>query len=244
MYGSKGQLPGMNGQFLAAPIVGVGAAPADNGYWLVGSDGGVFAFGDAGFYGSMGGRTLDRPIVGISSTPTGRGYWLVASDGGVFAFGDAKFEGSTGGQSLNAPIVGMASTSYSAVSDPPQPAASGYYLVGADGGVFAFGNAQFDGSMGGQPLNAPIVGVTSTSYPALFYEALHPPGSGYYLVGADGGIFAFGYAPFQGSAVGSGDGTAVGIASTSIDSPIFIRPWIAPSVFTSQGDVLYWYPQP
>jgi hypothetical protein len=28
------------------------------GYWLVGADGGVFAFGDAGFYGSAGASGL------------------------------------------------------------------------------------------------------------------------------------------------------------------------------------------
>ena len=52
------------------------------GYWEVASDGGIFAFGDAGFYGSMGGTHLNRPIVGIAATSDGRGYWEVASDGG------------------------------------------------------------------------------------------------------------------------------------------------------------------
>ena len=36
------------------------------GYWLVASDGGIFSFGDAGFYGSMGGTTLDKPVVGMA----------------------------------------------------------------------------------------------------------------------------------------------------------------------------------
>jgi hypothetical protein len=36
---------------------------------------------------------------------------------------------------------------------------SGYWLVGSDGGVFSFGDANFDGSMGGQHLNAPVVGA-------------------------------------------------------------------------------------
>jgi hypothetical protein len=31
------------------------AAPGDLGYWLVASDGGIFAYGDAGYYGSRGG---------------------------------------------------------------------------------------------------------------------------------------------------------------------------------------------
>ena len=37
--------------------------PTGNGYWLVASDGGIFTFGDANFYGSMGGqlpRQADR----------------------------------------------------------------------------------------------------------------------------------------------------------------------------------------
>ena len=37
---------------LAHPIVGMAATPDGKGYWLVGKDGGVFAFGDAHFYGS------------------------------------------------------------------------------------------------------------------------------------------------------------------------------------------------
>jgi hypothetical protein len=74
----------------------------------VASDGGVFAFGDAAFYGSTGSLTLNKPIVGATATASGQGYWLVASDGGVFAFGDATFYGSTGGKPLNQPIVGLA----------------------------------------------------------------------------------------------------------------------------------------
>jgi hypothetical protein len=64
-----------------------------SGYWLVASDGGVFAFGTAQFYGSMAGKHLNSPITGIVATSDDRGYWLVAKDGGVFAFGDAGFSG-------------------------------------------------------------------------------------------------------------------------------------------------------
>ena len=74
------------------------------------SDGGIFAYGDAGFYGSTGSMTLNQPIVGMATTPDGKGYWLVASDGGIFAYGDATFDGSMGGTPLNQPIAGMAAT--------------------------------------------------------------------------------------------------------------------------------------
>jgi hypothetical protein len=80
-----------------------------SGYYLVASDGGVFAFA-ANFHGSMGGTRLNKPMVAMMVTADAGGYWEMASDGGVFAFGSAAFEGSMGGQPLNAPIVGSAAT--------------------------------------------------------------------------------------------------------------------------------------
>ena len=161
-----------------APIVGMTATPDGGGYWLVGGDGGIYAYGDASFYGSTGALTLNAPIVGMAATADGKGYWLVASDGGIFAYGDATFYGSRGGQPLNAPIVGMAATHDG----------RGYWLVASDGGIFAYGDAAFYGSRGGQPLNAPIVGMAAT-----------PDGGGYWLLGNDGGIFNYGDAGFFGS---------------------------------------------
>src|SRR5271157_3606497 len=69
-----------------APIVGMAATPNGRGYWLVGSDGGVFSYGDAGFLGSAGALRLNAPIVGMAATPDGDGYWLVARDGGIFDY--------------------------------------------------------------------------------------------------------------------------------------------------------------
>ena len=160
------------------PLGPVAPARADAGTWLVASDGGVFAFGGAPFYGSMGGRRLNKPIVTMAATPTGKGYWLVASDGGVFAFGDAGFFGSTGAVALQKPIVTMAAT----------PSGKGYWLVASDGGVFAFGDARFFGSTGGRKVVKPVVGMAATA-----------SGNGYWLVASDGGIFTFGDAAFHGS---------------------------------------------
>jgi hypothetical protein len=92
-----------------APIVGMAADPNGRGYWLVGSDGGVFNYGPP-FYGSTGSLHLNAPIVGMAAPPSGSGYWLAASDGGIFSYGLAQFFGSAGSLHLNAPIVGMAST--------------------------------------------------------------------------------------------------------------------------------------
>ena len=85
-------------------------------------------------------------------------------------------------------------------------ARSGYRFVASDGGVFSYGNgAPFLGSMGGSPLNQPIVGM-----------AVMPAGDGYYLVASDGGIFNYGSAKFYGSTGGMHlNAPVVGMAVTA-----------------------------
>jgi uncharacterized protein YkwD len=179
-FGVNATLPSGAGHSmrLNAPIVGMTATINGQGYWLVASDGGIFTFGNAHFYGSMGGQHLNKPIVGMAVTATGNGYWMVASDGGIFSFGDARFYGSMGGQHLNKPIVGMAVTA----------SGRGYWLVASDGGIFSFGDARFYGSTGSMRLNKPVVGMSATV-----------SGRGYWMVASDGGIFSFGDARFYGS---------------------------------------------
>jgi hypothetical protein len=201
-----------SGAILVEPIVGI--AESGTGYYMAAADGGIFAYG-APFFGSMGGHPLNQPVVGMGAMPSGQGYWMVASDGGIFAFGDAPFHGSMGGQPLNQPVVGMAAT----------PSGQGYWMVASDGGIFAFGDAPFHGSMGGQPLNQPVVGMATpllppaappptttttttttttpttttttptTTTPTTTTTTARP---GYWMVAADGGIFAFD-TPFYGS---------------------------------------------
>jgi len=131
--------------------VAMAATSDGGGYWIVDSDGGVFSFGDAGFYGSMGGTRLNAPVVGMAVTPDGKGYWLAASDGGVFSFGDATFGGSMAGTRLAKPVVGIAANA----------SGTGYWLAAADGGVFALGGAPFLGSMGGKALARPVFAISA-----------------------------------------------------------------------------------
>ena len=96
------------------------------------------------------------------------------------------------------------SPSPSPVKPPPRPSSvPAYWEVASDGGIFSFGGTPFFGSMGGQHLNEPIVGLAS------------PNGAGYWEVASDGGIFSFGNAPFRGSMGGRHlNRPIVGIAAT------------------------------
>ena len=59
------------------------------GYWLMGSDGGIFTFGDAPFLGSTGGFPPAASGSGMAATPDGAGYWLAFRDSTVANFGTA-----------------------------------------------------------------------------------------------------------------------------------------------------------
>ncbi len=88
-------------------------------------------------------------------------------------------EGDWGGRINRLSLVGSASTlsmtgsefsddlglnsDWFTVSSQPSGGVGGYWLGAADGGIFSFGNAHFYGSMGGQPLNKPVVGMAPTS---------------------------------------------------------------------------------
>jgi hypothetical protein len=173
-----------------APGAPAAPAAAPRGYYLVGSDGGIFTFGGAQFYGSTGSLKLQRPVVGITATVNQGGYWLVASDGGIFSFGDAGFYGSipglglapagtVGGKHLDAPIVGMV----------PSSNGGGYFMVASDGGVFAFGDAAFEGS-------CPGLGGCGGAAVAVAPDA---SGQGYWLITATGNIYTFGDATYFGA---------------------------------------------
>jgi hypothetical protein len=77
------------------------------GYWLLASDGGTFAFGDAPFVGAAADSTAPAAVA-LAASPSGRGYWVTRTDGSVRSFGDAPFLGAAASAGLQRPIVGMA----------------------------------------------------------------------------------------------------------------------------------------
>jgi hypothetical protein len=98
--------------------------------------------------------------------------------GGMIGFGSVDLSPPDLPEPVNSPVFAGAAS----------PDGNGYILASADGGVFAFGDASFEGSLGNLALNGPIIALATT-----------PDGKGYWLGAIDGGIFAFGDAPFYGS---------------------------------------------
>jgi hypothetical protein len=203
-FGETRSLGDLTGRHLRAPIVA--AAGNSRDYILVGADGGVFTFGHVFFQGSLAGRHLPAPIVGAVLDDIGSysladrqgrvysfccggvvkptaplsfavtagspvvdiaggnvdGYWLATSDGHVVGVGTDLLRplGDMHRAHLAAPIVRIihSENQFRPGCCTPQLGPSGYYLLAADGGVFAF-NAQFLGSLSGHRLAQPVTGM-------------------------------------------------------------------------------------
>ena len=201
-----------------APPPVTNPSTTSHGYWLVGSDGGIFSF-NAPFFGSTGSMLLQRSVVGVVPTKDHAGYWLDASDGGVFSFGDTVFYGSIPGlgihpygsglpHSLNAPVVGMV----------PSADQGGYFMVASDGGVFAFGDAKFAGS-------CYSVGGCVGAAVAVMPDA---SGNGYWVVTQTGNVYGFGDASNFG-----GPGNTGSPVTSAVRTPSGNGYW----VLTANGNV-------
>jgi len=160
------------------------AAVSDqSGYWMLGNDGKVYAFGDArnAVFGDANGLMPGGArAVHIEPTPTMRGYWITDDRGGVYAFGDAAKLGGV-------PPSALAGTE-KVTSLSRTPSGAGYWVFTTKGRVFTFGDAGKFGDLANLALN----GAIQSSIPT-------PSGKGYFMVGSDGGVFAFGDAVFRGS---------------------------------------------
>ena len=186
-FGDVRSVGDLAGKVLAGPIVSLAAAPAGRGYWMAGADGGVFAYGDAAYLGAAAGQ-IRSPAVHLEPTPTGKGYWVLSAAGEVVPFGDAPFRG----QLFPLPVkaVGLAAT----------PTGHGYWIATADGQVFAFGDAVLPTATGSSVPVGAAGGAPPGPTGQMVAIAASPDGTGYWLLGRDGGVFSFGV-PFYGSVV-------------------------------------------
>ncbi|MGH9037879.1 MAG: hypothetical protein ACRD0O_19140, partial [Acidimicrobiia bacterium] len=149
-----------------------------SGYWMVGRDGAVYAFGDAPYLGNA--AVGAAQAVDLEPTPSYNGYWVVDENGSVFTFGDARYLGNADRSKLAA---GEKVTSLSAT-----PSGNGYWFFTSKGRVLPMGDAAHLGDVSAIKLNGPVLDSIPT-----------PSGRGYYMVASDGGIFTFGDAVFRGS---------------------------------------------
>lgn len=168
----------------AVPIIDVATRPRGHGFWALDAVGGVFCFGDAGYFGSipgLGEQVQTAPIVAMTATPSSMGYWILDAAGGVYAFGDAEFHGSTPALRLETPPA-------PAVDLVRSSTGSGYAILERNGVIRVFGDAVLDGPS--DPL--PITEATAL--------AATPGIGGYLVVDPRGFVFPAGTAPMFGSA--------------------------------------------
>ena len=161
---------------LSAPIVGMVPSSDGGGYFMVSSDGGVFAFGDAHFAGSCPGiGGCQGSAVSVIPDASGDGYWVTTSTGNVYAFGDAPYYGAPGIQS--SPVTSAVRT----------PDGGGYWVLLANGTVYNYGNAEYLGGASG------LGGINPAN--TIFATA---DGGGYWLAAANGAVDSYGDAPNDG----------------------------------------------
>ena len=195
--GFYGSLPGIGVR--TNSIVGIVATADGGGYYLVGRDGGVFAFGDAPYIQSLPGKGIQvSDVTAIVAKPDLTGYWLIERDGTIWGLGTAaQFSQYQPCYVLRtcAPFIGGASTS----------TGNGLWLVNINGDVDYYGDANFFGDtfyVGNSATGIP----SGNPQPTNIVSIVSPFGddNGYFLVGADGGIFNYGTTSFFGSLPGIG----------------------------------------
>lgn len=161
----------------------------DEGYWMCGSDGNVFAFGaDTKLFGSEGGKTLNGKITAMAGNPTtAAGYRLLGSDGGIFDFGDLYFHGSLPGIGVALPdsdrLISSSSTFAIALENGDQ-GHSGYYILLSNGAVYSFGTAVYHGNFTLQQGQSALYGACGMGVIA----------NGYFITDTLGNVQAFGAA--------------------------------------------------
>ncbi len=184
------------------------------GYWMCGSDGGVFTFGNLHFWGSRGKYPTDPDIVGMHGSGDGKGYRLVAEDGGVFCFGTMRYYGSL-------PSIGVVASDVVGIENG-DAGTGGYYILTESGAVYSFGDATYHGNHSGGSVvgmavkaggywTVDLAGVVEAHGSAVNYGSVGassfitaieatPTGLGYWCVDILGAVFAFGDANYYGGA--------------------------------------------
>ena len=173
------------------------ATRSGKGYWLVASDGGIFAFGDAGVlrldrrHEAEQADHRDDPVGHREGLPDGghRRRHLLLRRRGILRFGGGHGPGQADLRH-GADAVGQ-----------------GYWMVGSDGKILNYGDAA---ALGSASALKSVAAMAST-----------PSGPGYWAVGTDGSLAAFGDATDLGHPTGTLTKPIVGMA---VLPPLHRRP--------------------
>ena len=163
----------------SAAVVDVAVTGDGTRAWVLRADGSVSPVGGAKALGSP--KKTGVAGVAIECRAAGDGYWVLTADGRVRGYGAAK---TLGGASGSGTPVDLAITG----------SGSGALVLYDSGVVVALGKAAHGGDLSTR--------TAKWTKPAVAITAV--PSGGYVISARDGGLFAFGGAPFRGSFAGSG----------------------------------------
>jgi len=211
-FGGAPYYGGLKGISLVGNVIDMAVRYNGTGYYLLGKDGGVFAF-NAPYYGNT--STFTSEATAIETHPSTDGYWVLLQDGGVITFGGVSFHGSAAG-SITAGEV--------AVDLKVTSTGGGYWILDSHGAVFAYGDAVYHGGRTEGNFVSIVPTQTDDGYwlfrgngdtyalgDATFYgnptltneflvgASLVSGTDGYYIATTSGSVFAFGGATFSGN---------------------------------------------
>ena len=168
--------------------------PSGNGYWVVTSRSGVYAYGDAATY-TLPARSGSSYWGSIESHPTTMGYWLMDTNGKVHAFGACVDYGDWSETTLNSnPASDRWTEDVNNIRS--NTAGDGYWIMSNTGRVQAFGAAQDWGQ-----IETPIP-VNELNFLNCYTRILPgDDGLGYLLVKGDGNIYPRGTVDFYGGPI-------------------------------------------
>ncbi|MCU1393147.1 MAG: hypothetical protein JWM34_1575 [Ilumatobacteraceae bacterium] len=209
-------------------VVSLTNAATGDGYWALGANGSVAAFGGLSHFGDATGKGM---AVDITATGSGGGYYVLMADGGIYPFGDAAYASSPKKASIagnarriaarpqgdgywvlmddgslrafgSAPKLAVPSGAGTPIDVTPTPSGAGLWLLTDAGRVAVVGDAVDAGDLKRSKVSwkKPVAHLVAT-----------PSGKGYVIVNVEGSMLSFGDAPSYAAFGGSGM-TVAGVA--------------------------------
>ncbi|GAC1327505.1 MAG: hypothetical protein NVSMB17_01610 [Candidatus Dormibacteria bacterium] len=170
-----------------------------HGYNILTGAGGIYSFGDAGYFGNLIDHGYPGPAIGLSETPEGRGYAIVTTPGNLYTFGDAVYFGNlndpcnNGGGPCATPAYPGPAVAFDYTPRGVTTNGAGYAILTGGGGLYSFGDAQ--AHYYGNLIDCNCIPAGANLKAVSF--AWTASGNGYWILADNGGIYSFGDAVDQ-----------------------------------------------